>query len=110
MTTDRKIMEVYESLPTQHKRVVSKLIRALSQGEIPVKQVTAITRKINKHASDEKKKRPSGYILFYQEQYPQVKADSPSLSLGDIATEVGARWEGLGTSGRSTWNSKASAS
>ena len=64
----------------------------------------------DKHAPEKmKKKRVSGYILFYKDQYPKIKQSSPGLSLGDTATDVGLRWANLGVDGQAAWNSKAAA-
>lgn len=39
-------------------------------------------------------KRPlSAFFLFSQDERPDIKKKNPSLSVGDIAKEIGSRWK-----------------
>ena len=39
-------------------------------------------------------KRPlSAFFIFSQDERPDIKKKSPSLSVGDISKEIGARWK-----------------
>jgi hypothetical protein len=42
-------------------------------------------------------KRPlSAFFLFSQDERPDIKKKTPSLSVGDISKEIGARWKKVG--------------
>ena len=39
-------------------------------------------------------KRPlSAFFLFSQDERPHIKAKNPSMSVGDISKQIGARWK-----------------
>ena len=53
-------------------------------------------------------KRPlSAFFLFSQDERPDIKKKSPSLSVGDISKEIGARWKKVSDDVRKRYEQKA---
>jgi structure-specific recognition protein 1 len=53
------------------------------------------------------KKAKTGYVLFVQEQRPNVKAANPGLSFGAIAKKLGQQWKGLTDAQRQAYSDRA---
>jgi len=67
----------------------------------------AATWNVEHNLIAKKSKRRTGYLLFNQENRPQLKLDNPDLSLGDISKKVGVMWHALSVDEKTTWNDKA---
>ena len=53
-------------------------------------------------------KRPlSAFFLFSQDERPDIKKKSPSLSVGDISKEIGARWKKVSDDVKKRYEQKA---
>ncbi|CAF0757804.1 unnamed protein product [Adineta steineri] len=53
-------------------------------------------------------KRPlSAFFLFSQDERPDIKKKSPSLSVGDISKEIGARWKKVTDDTKKRYEQKA---
>ena len=103
---DKQVGKLYETLDSSEKKVANRLIKVLATGDLDSKKVRQINRAIGRRDTTAKK-RPSGYILFYKEQYPLVKQNNPELKLGDIAKIVGAEWQALDQEDRDAFKKKA---
>ncbi|XP_051960543.1 high mobility group protein B3-like [Xyrauchen texanus] len=53
------------------------------------------------------KRPPSGFFLFCGEQRPGIKAQNPSLGIGDVAKRLGEMWNNLSDSEKQPFLSKA---
>ncbi|KAL0189188.1 hypothetical protein M9458_016287, partial [Cirrhinus mrigala] len=49
----------------------------------------------------------SGFFLFCSEHRPQIKAQYPSLGIGDVAKKLGEMWNGLTDSNKQPYLIKA---
>lgn len=49
----------------------------------------------------------SGFFLFCSEQRPNIKAENPSLGIGDVAKKLGEMWNNLSDSEKQPFLSKA---
>jgi hypothetical protein len=98
----KKTLELYNGLGTQEKRAVNRLMRGLSRGDIERPEIGRICRGISRacQSTEEQPKKMNGYIVYYKQQYPAVKAKMPGAKLGDIAKAVGAEWKKLGADER----------
>jgi hypothetical protein len=53
-------------------------------------------------------KRPlSAFFLFSQDERPDIKKKSPSLSVGDMSKEIGARWKKVSDDTKKRYEQKA---
>ena len=69
-----------------------RLLRALSSGgPFDDDELTKICRIINRQSNSSKKRKLSGYIVYYTEQYPIVSSKYPE-PLGKIAKRIGVNW------------------
>ncbi|XP_059398756.1 high mobility group protein B3b [Carassius carassius] len=50
---------------------------------------------------------PSGFFLFCAEERPSIKAQNPSLGIGDVAKKLGEMWNNLSDSEKQPFLSKA---
>lgn len=50
---------------------------------------------------------PSGFFLFCSEERPSIKAQNPSLGIGDVAKKLGEMWNNLSDSEKQPFLSKA---
>ena len=97
--SDKKTLELYNALGTQEKRSINRLMRGLRDGNIEPPELGRICRGISRacQSSTEEPKKMNGYIVYYKQQYPVVKAKMPAgAGLGEIARVVGADWKKLG--------------
>ncbi|XP_064205486.1 high mobility group protein B3b [Anguilla rostrata] len=53
------------------------------------------------------KRPPSGFFLFSSEQRPKIKAQDPSLGIGDVAKRLGEMWNNLTDSSKQPYLIKA---
>ncbi|KAG9329161.1 hypothetical protein JZ751_007388 [Albula glossodonta] len=53
------------------------------------------------------KRPPSGFFLFCSEHRPKIKAQNPSLGIGDVAKKLGEMWNNLGDSNKQPYLMKA---
>ncbi|XP_061103574.1 high mobility group protein B3-like [Conger conger] len=53
------------------------------------------------------KRPPSGFFLFSSDQRPKIKAQHPSLGIGDVAKKLGEMWNNLGDSNKQPYLIKA---
>ncbi|XP_050970076.1 high mobility group protein B3a [Labeo rohita] len=53
------------------------------------------------------KRPPSGFFLFCSEHRPQIKAQYPSLGIGDVAKKLGEMWNSLTDSNKQPYLMKA---
>jgi hypothetical protein len=104
-----KTWELYNKLGTQEKRAVNRLMRGLSEGGIGKPDLGRICRGISRacQGKDEGHKKINGYILYYKERYPIVKAKMPAAGLGEIARSVGAEWKNLSKDEKAKFNKRA---
>ena len=100
-----KVSELYDKLDTQHKRVVMRLLRALANGPFDEGEISRICRIINRQSGKERKK--TGYILFYTEEYPKVRAKNKDLALGKIAQTIAKKWNKLASTEKQKYNEQA---
>ncbi|CAF5165500.1 unnamed protein product, partial [Rotaria magnacalcarata] len=53
-------------------------------------------------------KRPlSAFFIFSQDERPDIKKKSPSLSVGDISKEIGLRWKNVSDDVKKRYEQKA---
>ena len=103
-----KITELYDKLQTREKRVVLRLMRALSSeaaDKFDDDELTKICRIINRQSR--RKKGKTGYILYYTQNYQKIKEKNPDLTLGQIAKKIGQKWSKLSDDEQSNFNKKA---
>jgi hypothetical protein len=102
-----KITELYDKLQTREKRVVLRLMRALSSeaDKFDDGELTKICRIINRQSR--RKKGKTGYILYYTQNYQKIKEKNPDLTLGQIAKKIGQKWSKLSDDEQSNFNKKA---
>jgi hypothetical protein len=102
-----KITELYDKLQTREKRVVLRLMRALSSetDKFDGDELTKICRIINRQSR--RKKGKTGYILYYTQNYQKIKEKNPDLTLGQIAKKIGQKWSKLSDDEQSNFNKKA---
>ena len=104
---DKQVGKLYETLNGSEKKVANRLIKVLATEDLDSKNIRQINRAIGRKDTTTKK-RPSGYILFYKEQYPLVKGNNPELkTLGDIAKNIGTTWSSMSDEDKSIYNEKA---
>ena len=89
-----KVNELYDKLETREKRLVMRLLRALTNGPFDEGEIGKICRIINRQTGKERKKK-TGYILFYTQQYPKVRAKNNDFPLGKIAQTIAKKWNTL---------------
>lgn len=53
------------------------------------------------------KRPPSGFFLFCSDHRPQIKAQYPSLGIGDVAKKLGEQWNSLTDSNKQPYLIKA---
>ncbi|XP_029931897.1 high mobility group protein B3a [Myripristis murdjan] len=53
------------------------------------------------------KRPPSGFFIFCSEYRPKVKAQDPSLGIGDVAKKLGEMWNNLADSSKQPYLQKA---
>ena len=105
---NKQTQELYTTLGTQEKRVVNRLINVLASQKLVDGDLKSINRYIGRYrTSDEKRRRKSGYILYYQEVYPSLRKQHPSKSLGQLAQVVGKQWREKSKNERAIHNKKA---
>ena len=110
--SDSKTFELYNKIGTQEKRAINRLLRALADGNVKQPELSSICRSIRRNTAthdDTKPKKKNGYILFYQEQYPQYKnaVRSSETGLGDVAKIISVKWKDLGIKGQADYNKRA---
>ena len=82
------------SVSVRKRRVVNRLINVLASQQLIDGDLKSINRYIGRYrSSDDKKRKKSGYILFYQEMYPALRKQHPNKTLGYIAKLVGKQWK-----------------
>jgi hypothetical protein len=103
-----EFQEAYDTLGTQEKRTVMKLVRALSKKTVSKEDMKSICRKVHSYTKDENApKRKSAYIVFYSDVYPELKKKHPKKTIGEIASIAGGKWKKLDTSTREAYKKKA---
>ena len=101
------VTDMYNKLQTREKRVVMRLLRALSSwGPFDDDELTKICRIINRQSNSSKKRKLSGYIVYYTEQYPIVSSKYPE-PLGKIAKRIGVNWGKLSDKEQKRYNDRA---
>ena len=112
--SDSKTFELYNKIGTQEKRAINRLLRALADGNVKQPELSSICRSIRRNTAthdDTKPKKKNGYILFYQEEYPQyknaVRSSEKGFKLGDVAKIISGKWKDLGVKGQSDYNKRA---
>lgn len=99
-------MENYAKLGTQEKRMVNRLMRALTNGN--VQSLQSICRNISRNtATDRVQRKPSGYILFYKENYQTKRNEMPMASIGAIAKVLGKQWNSLTSEVKTSYKTRA---
>ena len=84
------------SLPLPAYRLLLKLIDGIHENCIEEKEMNQIHRIINKckRAKNPPKSRPpSPYILFYKEQFPNLRQNNEKVS--EVAKQIGRLWRNL---------------
>jgi hypothetical protein len=105
---NKQIQGSYTALGTQETRVANRLINILASQKLVDGDLKSINRYIGRYrTSDEKKRRKSGYILYYQEVYPSLRKKHPDKTLGEIAKLVGKQWKAKSDAERAVHNKKA---
>jgi Glu-tRNA(Gln) amidotransferase subunit E-like FAD-binding protein len=105
-----EFQEAYDTLGTQEKRTVMKLVRALGKNTVSKDDMKSICRKVHSYTKDEHApKRKSAYIVFYSDVYPELKKKHPKKTIGEIASVAGKQWKELDTSTREAYKKKARA-
>ena len=110
MSNRSTTMEMYDSLGTNEKRAVNRLLRGLSAGNVGRSELNKMCRGISRACTRndaDKPKRVNGYIVFYREQYPKYRAKMPDAELGHIARAIGAEWKKLTKDQQATFNKQA---
>ncbi|XP_036403454.1 high mobility group protein B3a [Megalops cyprinoides] len=64
-------------------------------------------KKGKKKDPDAPKRPPSGFFIFCSEQRPKIKAQNPSLGIGDVAKKLGEMWNNLSDSNKQPYLMKA---
>ena len=110
--SDSKTFELYSKIGTQEKRAINRLLRALADGNVKQPELSSICRSIRRNTAthdDTKPKKKNGYILFYQEQYPQYKnaVRGSEKGLWEVAKIISAKWKDLGIKGQAEYNKRA---
>ena len=100
MSNHANTMEMYDSLGTNEKRAVNRLLRGLSAGNVGRSELNKICRGMSRacarnDAESEKPKKVNGYIVYYKSQYPKYRAKMPDAGLAAIARAIGADWKKL---------------
>ena len=98
MSNRATTIEMYDSLGTNEKRAVNRLLRGLSGGKVGRSELNKMCRGISRACAlndAEKPKKVNGYIIYYKEQYPKYRAKMPDAELGHIARAVGTAWKKL---------------
>jgi hypothetical protein len=105
---NKQIEESYIGLGTQEKRVVNRLISVIASQKLTADELKSLNRYIGRYrTSSDQKRKPSGYILFYQEAYPSLRKQHPNKTLGEIAKVVGKQWKAKSEAERAIYNQKA---
>ena len=76
-----KVTDLYNKLETREKRLVMRLLRALSEGPFDDDELTKICRIINRQSTTGKKRKKSGYIVYYTGEYPKISKKNPEFTL-----------------------------
>lgn len=108
-TTQRlpKLLATYQSLPAEQKRLVTKLINAMSNGEIDDKTCGQIRRSINRNKKTDRSGHSNGYLVFYKENYPNVKQRHKDWKVTEIAKYIGEEWSKLSESDKTLYREQA---
>ena len=110
MSNRSTTMEMYDSLGTNEKRAVNRLLRGLSAGNVGRSELNKMCRGISRVCTrndGDKPKKVNGYIVFYKEQYPKYRAKMPDAELGHIARAVGEEWRKLTADQKEKYNKQA---
>lgn len=102
---NKQIEQKYLALDSFKKRIANSLITVLAT-DLDGPQLKGISRCVGKHDKSDKRK-PSGYIMFYRDQYPNVSKSNPGMSLGNIAKIVGKQWAAKSSSEKQVYNKEA---
>jgi Glu-tRNA(Gln) amidotransferase subunit E-like FAD-binding protein len=105
-----EFQEAYDTLGTQEKRTVMKLVRALGKNTVSKEDMKSICRKIHSYTRDPNEpKQKSAYITYYSAVYPELKKKHPKKTIGEIASVAGKQWRELDASTKDAYREKASA-
>ena len=63
--------------------------------------------KKRKMKADRPKRKHTGYTLFMQETYPNVKVEYPDVPSKELISLVAKQWKDLGIDGKSAWKERA---
>lgn len=66
-----------------------------------------VAKKGNKKDPNAPKRPPSGFFLFCSEHRPKIKAQNPSLGIGEVAKKLGAMWNNMTDSNKQPFLAKA---
>ena len=98
MSNRANTIQMYDSLGTNEKRAVNRLLRGLSAGNVGRSELNRICRGMSRACTQsdaDKPKKVNGYIVYYKSQYPKYRAKMPDAELGHIARAVGTAWKKL---------------
>ena len=102
------VTALYDKLPTREKRLAAKLIRSLSNSEVSQAELTKICRTITRHTGSTRvKKKVTGYILFYSQNFRIFKSSMPDASLGELAKAISTKWRELPQKSKDSFNRRA---
>ena len=104
---NKQIQQSYTGLGTQETRVVNRMISTLATQNLNADELKSLTRYVGRYRTSDKKRKKSGYILFYQEMYPALRKQHPGNTLGQIAKLVGKQWKDKSKSEQDIYNKKA---
>ena len=101
-----KPLHALKELSEPKRRLVNKLIVSLHSDQIDDKAQAAINRAINKaRRSPDAPKYYNGYMVFYQERFPELKKTGDKIT--SIAKQLGKQWRALSDEERATYNERA---
>ena len=110
MSNRANTIQMYDSLGTNEKRAVNRLLRGLSAGNVGRSELNRICRGMSRACTQsdaDKPKKVNGYIVYYKSQYPKYRAKMPDAELGHIARAIGAEWKKLTKDQQAKYNKQA---
>ena len=100
MKNMKNIIELYQALSSDHKRLANKLVRALHAGEIPDKNKRNIARCINRGKKEKTEgehgnnvKYANAHTVFFKERHHKEKAKGKTFT--QIGVDIGKEWKRL---------------
>jgi hypothetical protein len=109
--TQTKPMLAYKDLDDSERRLVNKLIVNLHDKKLPQATRMDINRSINRSRRDPKdtgKKYTNGYLVFYNERFPQLKMKEKDTPVTEIAKRLGVEWRALTDDEKAGYKKQAS--